>query len=76
VVRAFGIDACVDRFADAGEEVVVVTLTSIDAARVAESRLHAALEAALNCEVRIVTGEAGQSSPARQPGRGSGSGGT
>jgi hypothetical protein len=76
VVRAFGIGAEVDRFWESGEEIVVVTLTSADAARIAESRLHTALEAALNCEVRIVTGDAGQSSPAQPTGRGIGSGGT
>jgi hypothetical protein len=54
VVRAFGVGAAIDRFLEGGEEIAVFTLTSADAARVAESRLHTALEAALNCEVRIV----------------------
>ena len=62
VVRAFGISAELDRFGEGEDEVAVFTLTTADAARVAESRLHTALEAALNCEVRIVV--AGQSSPA------------
>jgi hypothetical protein len=55
VVRAFGISATLDRFWEGGEEIAVFTLTTADAARVAESRLHTALEAALNCEVRIST---------------------
>jgi hypothetical protein len=59
VVRAFGIAAVIDRFFEDAEEVAVFTLTSADAARVAESRLHTALEAALNCEVRIVIADAG-----------------
>jgi hypothetical protein len=59
VVRAFGIAAVIDRFFEGAEEVAVFTLTSADAARVAESRLHTALEAALNCEVRIVIADAG-----------------
>jgi hypothetical protein len=64
VVRAFGIGAAVDRFWEGAEEIAVFTLTSADAARVPESRLHTALEAALNCEVRIVIADAAQSSPA------------
>jgi hypothetical protein len=54
VVRAFGISAELDRFFEGGEEIAVFTLTKADAGRVAESRLHTALEAALNCEVRIL----------------------
>ncbi len=37
-----------------GEELVTVTLTRSHLRAVPESRLHTALEAALNCEVRIV----------------------
>jgi hypothetical protein len=58
VVRAFGITAMIDRFLEGEEEIAVFTLTSADAARVAESRLHTALEAALNCEIRIVIADA------------------
>jgi hypothetical protein len=64
VVRAFGIGAALDRFWEDDEEIAVFTLSRADAARVAESRLHTALEAALNCEVRIVIADAAQSSPA------------
>jgi hypothetical protein len=56
VVRAFGISAGLDRFWDEDEEIAVFTITRDDAAHVAESRLRTALEAALNCEVRIVVG--------------------
>jgi hypothetical protein len=54
VVRAFGISAELDRFWEADEEIAVFTITRDDAAHVAESRLLTALEAALNCEVRII----------------------
>lgn len=53
VVRGFGIDADVDRFWENDEEIVAVTISRADSRRVPESRLHTALEAALNCEVRI-----------------------
>ena len=64
VVRAFGVSAELDRFWEDDEEIAVFTLSSADAARVPESRLHTALEAALNCEVRIVIADKAQSSPA------------
>jgi hypothetical protein len=54
VVRAFGIGARLDRFWEDDEEIAAFTITRADAARVPESRLHTALEAALNCEVRIL----------------------
>ena len=38
-----------------GWDTVVVTLRKADLARVPESRVHTALEASLNCEVRILT---------------------
>jgi hypothetical protein len=57
VVRAFGISAELERRWENDEEVAVFTLTRAAAARVPESRLHTALEAALNCEVRIVIGD-------------------
>jgi hypothetical protein len=53
VVEAFGVRAALDRFEEAGEEVALLTLPAADERRVPESRLHTALEAALNCEVRI-----------------------
>lgn len=53
VVRGFGIDADVERLWENDEEIVAVTISRADSRRVPESRLHTALEAALNCEVRI-----------------------
>ena len=54
VVRNFGITATLNRTWERGEAVATFTITPEAAARVPESRLHTALEAALNCEVRIV----------------------
>jgi hypothetical protein len=54
VVEAFGVHALIDRVEEDGEEVAIVTLAAADRRRVPESRLHTALEAALNCDVRIV----------------------
>ncbi|GGM02692.1 hypothetical protein GCM10007977_000080 [Dactylosporangium sucinum] len=56
VLAAFGVDGTVRRLVDGDEELVTVTLAPGDLRRVPESRLHTALEAALNCEVRIVAG--------------------
>ncbi len=67
VVRAFGISAELERRWEGDEEIAVFTITRADAARVPESRLHTALEAALNCEVRIVIGGTAQMTPARPP---------
>ena len=64
VVRAFGISAELDRFWEADEEIAVFTITRDDAAHVAESRLLTALEAALNCEVRIIVGAPAPPAPA------------
>jgi hypothetical protein len=72
VVRAFGISAELARRFEGAEEVAIFTLTRADAARVAESRLHTALEAALNCEVRIVvedTATAGRGTTASSTGQ-------
>jgi hypothetical protein len=70
VVRAFGISAELDRFWEADEEIAVFTITRDDAAHVAESRLLTALEAALNCEVRIIVAAPAPAAPARTaPGR-------
>jgi hypothetical protein len=54
VVEAFGVHARIDRVEENGEEVAIFTLAAADRRRVPESRLHTALEAALNCDVRIV----------------------
>lgn len=54
VVAGFGITADVERTWEDDEEIVTVTISYADSRRVPESRLHTALEAALNCEVRIV----------------------
>jgi hypothetical protein len=54
VVSAFGLTASVDRAWNDDQEVVTVTIPRADARRAPESRLHTALEAALNAEVRIV----------------------
>ncbi len=66
VVRAFGISAELDRFWEEDGEVAVFTIIRDDAAHVAESRLLTALEAALNCEVRIVVGAPAPQAPAPQ----------
>lgn len=56
VMRGFGLTGGeVRRTVEENGEVVTVTVTRDDLTRVPESRLHTALEAALNCEVRIVT---------------------
>jgi hypothetical protein len=55
VLQRFGIGGNVDReVLDGSDEVVTVTIARSDMRRVPESRLHTALEAALNCDVRIV----------------------
>lgn len=53
VVTAFGLDARLERVVEDGEDVVVVGLAPADRGRVPESRLSTALEAALNCAVRL-----------------------
>lgn len=55
VLDAFKLTGHVERQLIGDDEVVTVTLDPGDARTVPESRLHTALEAALNCEVRIVT---------------------
>jgi hypothetical protein len=54
VVGVFGLTASVERAWDNDQEIVTVTIPRADARRAPESRLHTALEAALNAEVRIV----------------------
>lgn len=57
VLAAFKVSGTVERTVEGDDEVVTVTLDPGGMRRVPESRLHTALEAALNCEVRIVTGK-------------------
>lgn len=55
VLRRFGVRGEVEReVLDGDDAVVTVTIAREDLGRVPESRLHTALEAALNCDVRIV----------------------
>lgn len=54
VVAAFGVSAVVTRVNEDGEEVAVFTFRPDELAKVPESRLRTALEAALNCEIRLV----------------------
>lgn len=53
VLARFDLDGRVRREAGEEGEVVVVTVAAEDMRRVPESRLHTALEAALNAEVRV-----------------------
>jgi hypothetical protein len=56
VLSAFGLTGEITRTpGDDGFDVVQVTLREADLDRVPESRIHTALEASLNCEVRIRT---------------------
>jgi len=56
VLAAFGLAGEIARApGDDGFDVVYVTLREDDLERVPESRIHTALEASLNCEVRIRT---------------------
>jgi hypothetical protein len=56
VLAGFGVTGEITRVQDAdGFDVVSVTLRESDLERVPESRIHTALEASLNCEVRILT---------------------
>jgi hypothetical protein len=65
VLAGFGLEAVVvERCYEDDDEVVRVVLDQEQAMRVPEGRLHTALEAALNCEVRIVIGSAASTSAA------------
>ncbi len=56
VLAGFGLAGEIARtMGDDGVDVVSVTLRKSDLERVPESRIHTALEASLNCEVRIRT---------------------
>jgi hypothetical protein len=56
VLSGLGLTGEIERTAgDGGWDVVTVTVRKADLDRVPESRVHTALEASLNCEVRIVT---------------------
>lgn len=56
VLSGFGLSGEIRRLPDDdGYDVVYVRLRESDLERVPESRIHTALEASLNCEVRIVT---------------------
>jgi hypothetical protein len=56
VLSAFGLSGEIARTpGDDGFDIVYVTLREDDLERVPESRVHTALEASLNCEVRIRT---------------------
>lgn len=56
VLAGFGLTADVERVpGEEGWDVVHVTLRKADLERIPESRIHTALEASLNCDVRIRT---------------------
>ncbi|GFG74573.1 hypothetical protein [Mycobacterium botniense] len=56
VLAGFGLTGEITRTpGDEGFDVVYVTLRKSDLERIPESRIHTALEASLNCEVRILT---------------------
>lgn len=56
VLRRFGLAGDVVRSVEGDEDIVTVTVWAPDGRGVPEGRLHTALEAALNCEVRVLTG--------------------
>jgi hypothetical protein len=56
VLAGFGLTGEITRaHGDDGFDIVTVTLRKADLDRIPESRIHTALEASLNCEVRIRT---------------------
>jgi hypothetical protein len=56
VLAGFGLTADIVRIpGDDGFDIIDVTLREADLERIPESRVHTALEASLNCEVRIRT---------------------
>ena len=55
VLAGFGLSGRIDRTPGAdGWDIITVTLSRADLTRIPESRIHTALEASTNCEVRIV----------------------
>lgn len=55
VLAGFGLGGVLERAADPrGWDILTVTLRRDDLTRIPESRIHTALEASTNCEVRIV----------------------
>jgi hypothetical protein len=58
VLAGFGLTGVIDRVpGDDGWDIITVTLRKADLVRIPESRVHTALEASTNCEVRIVLAE-------------------
>jgi hypothetical protein len=56
VLAGFGLTGDIVRTpGDDGFDIIDVTLREADLERIPESRIHTALEASLNCEVRITT---------------------
>lgn len=56
VLAGFGLTGRIERLpGDDGWDVIEVTLRKTDLERIPESRIHTALEASTNCEVRILT---------------------
>jgi hypothetical protein len=55
VLAGFGLTGEIEREDGPEWDVVRVTLRKSDLERIPESRVHTALEASLNCEVRIIT---------------------
>ena len=54
VLAGFGLEGEIDRIAgDDGYDIIHVTLRKDDMTRIPESRVHTALEAATNCEIRL-----------------------
>ncbi len=55
VLEGFGLAGMIERIpGDEGWDIITVTLRKADTLRIPESRIHTALEASTNCEVRIV----------------------
>ncbi|KRE34785.1 hypothetical protein ASG82_00825 [Mycobacterium sp. Soil538] len=58
VLAGFGLTGMIERTPGSdGWDIIIVTLRKADLRRIPESRIHTALEAATNCEVRIVATE-------------------
>lgn len=58
VLAGFGLTGTIERVPGSdGWDIITVTLPSADLRRIPESRIHTALEASTNCEVRIVATE-------------------